>query len=140
MAFIIDGSTPETPKANNQSDLSSLHRHKSPQHHEFSRVLLISLPPLQFPDPPSSLPHPQAPVSGFLWTLEICQMVLQLFFTVAFSAVPLTLYVPPIRSLNLFVETMEDLLRESRTYTHRVYPRVRHAWVRMVDCLLCSTA
>ncbi|KAK3409128.1 hypothetical protein EUGRSUZ_J01270 [Eucalyptus grandis] len=67
-------------------------------------------------------------------------MVLQLFFTVAFSAVPLTLYVPPIRSLNLFVETMEDLLRESRTYTHRVYPRVRHAWVRMVDCLLCSTA
>ncbi|KAF8009760.1 hypothetical protein BT93_J0679 [Corymbia citriodora subsp. variegata] len=67
-------------------------------------------------------------------------MVLQLFFTVAFSAVPLTLYVPPIRSLNLFVETMEDLLRESRTYTHRVYPRVRHVWVRMVDCLLCSTA
>lgn len=28
MAFIIDGSTPETPKANNQSDLSSLHPHK----------------------------------------------------------------------------------------------------------------
>ncbi|KAJ6896061.1 F-box/WD repeat-containing protein [Populus alba x Populus x berolinensis] len=40
--------------------------------------------------------------------------MLQLLFTVAFSAVPLTLYIPPVRSLNLFVETMEDLLRESR--------------------------
>lgn len=78
------------------------------------------------------------PFLGFFGSWD--QMVLQLFFTVAFSAVPLTLYVPPIRSLNLFVETMEDLMRESRTYTHRVYPRVRHVWVRMVDCLLCSTA
>ncbi|GMP85929.1 hypothetical protein CsSME_00038904 [Camellia sinensis var. sinensis] len=29
--------------------------------------------------------------------------MLQLFLEVAFSAVPLTLYVPPVRSLNLFV-------------------------------------
>ncbi|PQP96441.1 hypothetical protein Pyn_01931 [Prunus yedoensis var. nudiflora] len=65
--------------------------------------------------------------------------MLQLFFTVAFSAVPLTLYVPPLRSLNPFVETMEELLSESRSYTNRVYPRVRHLWVRILDCLLCST-
>ncbi|KAE8038224.1 hypothetical protein FH972_010755 [Carpinus fangiana] len=65
-------------------------------------------------------------------------MVLQLFFTVAFSAIPLTLYVPPVRSLNLFVETMEDLLRGSRIYTNRVYPRVRVVWSRILDCMLCS--
>ncbi|KAM1263648.1 hypothetical protein ACFX1X_028921 [Malus domestica] len=65
-------------------------------------------------------------------------MVLQLFFTVAFSAVPLTLYVPPIRSLNPLVETMEELFSESRAYTNRVYPRVRHLWFRILDCLLCS--
>ncbi|KAL5760519.1 hypothetical protein ACOSQ2_019357 [Xanthoceras sorbifolium] len=65
-------------------------------------------------------------------------MVLQLFFAVAFSAVPLTLYVPPVRSLNLFVETMEDLLRESRVYTNRIYPRARHVWSRILDCMLCN--
>ncbi|KAM1158075.1 hypothetical protein FF1_028608 [Malus domestica] len=65
-------------------------------------------------------------------------MLLQLFFTVAFSAVPLTLYVPPIRSLNPLVETMEELFSESRAYTNRVYPRVRHLWFRILDCLLCS--
>ncbi|RXH94080.1 hypothetical protein DVH24_016147 [Malus domestica] len=47
-------------------------------------------------------------------------MVLQLLLTVAFSAVPLTLYVPPVRSLNPFVETMEELLSESRTHTNRI--------------------
>ncbi|KAK2994819.1 hypothetical protein RJ640_015778 [Escallonia rubra] len=40
--------------------------------------------------------------------------MLHLFFAVAFAAVPLTLYVPPVRSLNLFIATMEDLFRESR--------------------------
>ncbi|XP_057459085.1 uncharacterized protein LOC130749724 [Lotus japonicus] len=64
--------------------------------------------------------------------------MLQLFFTVAFSAVPLTLYVPPVRSLNLFVETMEYFARESRTYTHRVYPRLRVAWSRICNLLLCN--
>lgn len=68
----------------------------------------------------------------------ISQMVLQLFFTLAFSAVPLTLYVPPVRSLNLFVEAMESLLRESRTYSNRVYPRVRVVWSRLLDCMLCT--
>ncbi|KAE9617313.1 hypothetical protein Lalb_Chr03g0034051 [Lupinus albus] len=65
--------------------------------------------------------------------------MLDLFFTVAFSAAPLVLYVPPIRSLNLFVETMEDMVRESRTYTNRVYPRLREAWFRIIDCILCNT-
>ncbi|KAI4333141.1 hypothetical protein L6164_017982 [Bauhinia variegata] len=65
--------------------------------------------------------------------------MLQLFFTVVFSAVPLTLYVPPVRSLNLFVETMEEIFRESRIYTNWMYPRVRGAWSRMLDCMLCNT-
>ncbi|KAI8545814.1 uncharacterized protein LOC131334315 [Rhododendron vialii] len=64
--------------------------------------------------------------------------MLQLFFAVAFSAVPLTLYVPPIRSLNLFVETMEELFRESSLYTGRFYPRLRYACSRLLDCFLCN--
>ncbi|RDY10375.1 hypothetical protein CR513_05109, partial [Mucuna pruriens] len=66
--------------------------------------------------------------------------MLQLFFTVAFSAVPLTLYVPPMRSLNLFVETIEYVVRESTTYRNRVYPRIRVAWSRMLDLMLCNTS
>ncbi|KAI3719586.1 hypothetical protein L6452_20488 [Arctium lappa] len=65
--------------------------------------------------------------------------MLHLFFAVAFSAVPLTLYVPPIRSLNLFVQTIEDVWRESSVYTHRVYPRIRYAFRRILDCMLCTT-
>ncbi|KAK7283882.1 hypothetical protein RIF29_13630 [Crotalaria pallida] len=65
--------------------------------------------------------------------------MLELFFTVAFSAVPLILYVPPIRCFNLFIETMEDMARESRTYTNRVSPRLRVAWSRIMDCFLCNT-
>ncbi|XP_028776980.1 uncharacterized protein LOC114733655 [Neltuma alba] len=64
--------------------------------------------------------------------------MLQLFFTVAFSAVPLTLYVPPVRSLTTFVEVMEEILRESRIYSNRMYPRVRIAWSRLMDCMLCT--
>ncbi|XP_021912656.1 uncharacterized protein LOC110826337 [Carica papaya] len=64
--------------------------------------------------------------------------MLQLLFTLAFSAVPLTLYIPPVRSLNLFVETMEELFRESRMYTNRLYPRARHVWSRFLDCMLCN--
>ncbi|KAM1373801.1 hypothetical protein ACFX2I_024454 [Malus domestica] len=36
------------------------------------------------------------------------------------------------------METMEELFSESRAYTIRVYPRVRHLWFRILDCLLCS--
>ncbi|XVE96002.1 hypothetical protein REPUB_Repub02eG0184100 [Reevesia pubescens] len=57
--------------------------------------------------------------------------MLQLFFAVAFSAVPLTLYVPPIRSLNLFVETIEDMLRQTTLYTLRAYPRIRLGFSRI---------
>ncbi|PKI47411.1 uncharacterized protein LOC116187135 [Punica granatum] len=63
--------------------------------------------------------------------------MLQLLFTLAFSAVPLTLYVPPVRNLNLFMGAMEDLAQESRVYSRRVVPRVRRAWLRVLDCLLC---
>ncbi|XLR35624.1 hypothetical protein HN51_044991 [Arachis hypogaea] len=63
--------------------------------------------------------------------------MLQLFFTMAFSAVPLILYIPPIRNLNLFVEAMEDISRESRLYSNRVYPRLRSAWFRVMNCFLC---
>ncbi|PRQ44624.1 hypothetical protein RchiOBHm_Chr3g0481271 [Rosa chinensis] len=62
--------------------------------------------------------------------------MLQLIFAVAFSAVPLTLYVPPIRSLSLFVETIEDIVRQSLNYTGSVYPRVRVAWSRFFNNLL----
>nr|DAD29854.1 TPA_asm: hypothetical protein HUJ06_031322 [Nelumbo nucifera] len=58
--------------------------------------------------------------------------MLQLFFAVAFSAVPLTLYLPPLRSLNLFVETIEMFLRETSVYTGRVYPRLRLACSRVM--------
>ncbi|KAJ6912756.1 hypothetical protein NC651_015260 [Populus alba x Populus x berolinensis] len=51
--------------------------------------------------------------------------MLQLFFAVAFSAMPLTLYVPPIRSLNLFVETIEDFFRQTSLYAVSAYPRIR---------------
>ncbi|KAM7265726.1 hypothetical protein ACFE04_003409 [Oxalis oulophora] len=57
--------------------------------------------------------------------------MLQLFFAVAFSAVPLTLYIPPVRSLNLFVETLEDLLRQTTLHTLRAYPRLRVAVTRL---------
>ncbi|KAF8396136.1 hypothetical protein HHK36_017749 [Tetracentron sinense] len=62
--------------------------------------------------------------------------MLQVFFAVAFSAVPLTLYVPPVRSLNFFVETIEGLLRETAQYSVRTYPRIRHAWSRILASLL----
>ncbi|KAF4360956.1 hypothetical protein F8388_016765 [Cannabis sativa] len=62
--------------------------------------------------------------------------MLQFFFTAAFSAIPLTLYIPPPRNLNLFVETMEDALRESRPYTDRLFPRARQCMV--MDLILGS--
>ncbi|KAK4760044.1 hypothetical protein SAY87_023175 [Trapa incisa] len=68
---------------------------------------------------------------------SVGRTMLHFFFTVAFSAVPLTLYVPPLRNLNLFVQTMEELARDSRLYSRRVAPRVRQACLRALDCLLC---
>ncbi|KAI4387144.1 hypothetical protein MLD38_004995 [Melastoma candidum] len=58
--------------------------------------------------------------------------MLQLLLALAFSAVPLTLYVPPIRSLNLFVETMEGLIRQTSLMALRAYPRIRLACSRIL--------
>ncbi|QCD95569.1 hypothetical protein DEO72_LG6g263 [Vigna unguiculata] len=60
-----------------------------------------------------------------------------LFFSVGFSAIPLILFIPPIRILNLFVETMEDMARELRIYTNRVYPLLHVACTRLISCILC---
>ncbi|KAK8609222.1 hypothetical protein V6N13_025528 [Hibiscus sabdariffa] len=57
--------------------------------------------------------------------------MLQLFFTVAFSAVPLTLYLPPIRSLSFFVGTIEDMLRETNLYALGLYLRLRLGFSRI---------
>ncbi|KAI4382048.1 hypothetical protein MLD38_008057 [Melastoma candidum] len=62
--------------------------------------------------------------------------MLQLLFALAFSAVPLTLYVPPIRSLNLFVETVEGLLRQTGLLALRAYPRIRLVWSRILSSFL----
>ncbi|KAL5708252.1 hypothetical protein ACHQM5_019069 [Ranunculus cassubicifolius] len=58
--------------------------------------------------------------------------MLQLFFAVAFSAVPLTLYVPPVRSLNLFVESLESIIRHTIVYSSRAYPRIRLGCTRIL--------
>ncbi|KAJ0100294.1 hypothetical protein Patl1_20561 [Pistacia atlantica] len=61
--------------------------------------------------------------------------MLQLLFAVAFSAVPLTLYVPPIRSFNHFVQTIEELFRHTALYTLRAYPRIRLGFSRIFNSL-----
>ncbi|GAB2260896.1 hypothetical protein Droror1_Dr00011751 [Drosera rotundifolia] len=56
-----------------------------------------------------------------------------------FSAMPLTLYVPPVRTLTLFMEAMEELVRETEVFVHG-----RYCWqlwvtaVRMLSCVLPS--
>ncbi|CAN8278863.1 unnamed protein product [Cochlearia groenlandica] len=64
--------------------------------------------------------------------------MLQLFFTVAFSAAPLTLYLPPIRCLTVFVAAMEEIGAEGRVYRRRNFPRVRIAWSRLRDRFFSS--
>ncbi|GAA0165993.1 hypothetical protein LIER_21256 [Lithospermum erythrorhizon] len=62
--------------------------------------------------------------------------MLHLFFSAAFSALPLTLYIPPLRNLTLFVEILEDLSRDSRVlFTDRLYHRWRYAFSRLSRCL-----
>ncbi|OIW11758.1 hypothetical protein TanjilG_10960 [Lupinus angustifolius] len=53
--------------------------------------------------------------------------MLEMFFTLAFSFVPLILYFPPIRSFNLFVETIEQTLKSTSVYTNRVNHDLRGA-------------
>ncbi|KAI7996198.1 hypothetical protein LOK49_LG10G02936 [Camellia lanceoleosa] len=62
--------------------------------------------------------------------------MIQLFFALAFSAVPLTLYVPPIRSLNLFVESVEQLFRQTTSYSLHAFPRLRFIVSRFFSSLL----
>ncbi|KEH33227.1 hypothetical protein MtrunA17_Chr3g0088381 [Medicago truncatula] len=65
--------------------------------------------------------------------------MLQFLLTMAFSAVPLILYIPPIRSLNSFVETMEEIKRESRPFTNGLNPRLQAAWSRIFNRILFNT-
>uniref|UniRef100_A0A804UAH0 Secreted protein n=1 Tax=Zea mays TaxID=4577 RepID=A0A804UAH0_MAIZE len=51
--------------------------------------------------------------------------MLQLLMALAFSATPLTLYVPPARSLSLFVEAMEAVCRDCGPYSHGAVARFR---------------
>lgn len=51
--------------------------------------------------------------------------MLQLLMALAFSAAPLTLYVPPVRSLSLFVEAMETVCRDCAPYSHGAVLRFR---------------
>uniref|UniRef100_A0ACD5WSI3 Uncharacterized protein n=1 Tax=Avena sativa TaxID=4498 RepID=A0ACD5WSI3_AVESA len=51
--------------------------------------------------------------------------MLQLLMAMAFSAAPLTLYVPPVRSLSLFVEAMETLCWECAPYSQGAVARFR---------------
>lgn len=58
-------------------------------------------------------------------------MLMQMFFAVGFSAAPLVLYVPPIRSLSLFVETIEGFAREATVYSIRTAPRFQTGFRRI---------
>ncbi|WOH00093.1 hypothetical protein DCAR_0519450 [Daucus carota subsp. sativus] len=62
--------------------------------------------------------------------------MLPLFLTVAFSAVPLTLYLPPIRNLCLFLVSVDDLFRQTGVYSlHRLRfgHRLRIAFSRFLS-------
>ncbi|KAL3841242.1 hypothetical protein ACJIZ3_025833 [Penstemon smallii] len=56
-----------------------------------------------------------------------------LIFAVAFTAAPLTLYIPPIRSLNLFVEMTEFFLRDAVCCAVRICPRIFRAVSRLLS-------
>ncbi|XLT61553.1 hypothetical protein HN873_018077 [Arachis hypogaea] len=57
--------------------------------------------------------------------------MLQVVFAVAFSAVPLTLYIPPIRSFNLFVNAIQHFLRDCTLFSLHLYPRITLALSRI---------
>ncbi|KAJ0791977.1 hypothetical protein HanOQP8_Chr01g0012081 [Helianthus annuus] len=64
--------------------------------------------------------------------------MLELFFAVAFSAVPLTLYIPPVRSLSLFAGSFQQLLRHITVYVLHICPRLRLAFSRIFTPILRS--
>ncbi|KAK8962156.1 hypothetical protein KSP40_PGU022676 [Platanthera guangdongensis] len=66
--------------------------------------------------------------------------MLDLFFAMALSAAPLTLYLPPVRSLNLFVETMEFFVREiTGLHAHRAALLLRIGFRRIISFLFQSS-
>ncbi|CAN8268158.1 unnamed protein product [Cochlearia groenlandica] len=67
--------------------------------------------------------------------------MLQVFLTVAFSAVPLTLCIPPLRYVTVFVETTEEIVTEGLVYSsRRLFPRARFIWSRLLDCFFSSSS
>ncbi|AQK80955.1 hypothetical protein Zm00014a_001264 [Zea mays] len=64
--------------------------------------------------------------------------MLQLLMALAFSATPLTLYVPPARSLSLFVEAMEAVCRDCGPYSHGAVARFRLGLSRVLAGLACA--
>ncbi|CAL0326166.1 unnamed protein product [Lupinus luteus] len=61
--------------------------------------------------------------------------MLDLLFTLAFSSLPLILYFPPIKSFNLFIETIEETSKITLVYTKRVNHDLRGAWSRVLNCV-----
>ncbi|KAG9130041.1 hypothetical protein Leryth_012806 [Lithospermum erythrorhizon] len=61
--------------------------------------------------------------------------MLEVLFAVAFSAVPLILYIPPIRRTNMFVESVEFLLRSTAVFTTSAVPRLRFVLSRFLSTL-----
>ncbi|KAI3471583.1 hypothetical protein Pfo_028233 [Paulownia fortunei] len=61
--------------------------------------------------------------------------MLQVLFTAAFAVAPLILCIPPIRSLNLFVETTEFLIRGA---VSSICPRLRHVISRLLTPRLAA--
>lgn len=51
--------------------------------------------------------------------------MLQVFVALAFSTAPVTLFIPPMRNLNLLVETMEAIAKEAADYSLRALPRIQ---------------
>ncbi|KHN26336.1 hypothetical protein glysoja_029290 [Glycine soja] len=65
--------------------------------------------------------------------------MLQLAFAVAFSALPLTLYIPPIRSFNLFVHTLQIFLQDFSLFSFRPFLRIRLAISRIFNSIIHVT-
>ncbi|CAL0326160.1 unnamed protein product [Lupinus luteus] len=61
--------------------------------------------------------------------------MLDFFFSFALSSVPLIIYFPPIRSINLFVESIEKTLKENSVYTNRINHGLRGAWSMVMNCV-----
>lgn len=58
--------------------------------------------------------------------------MLQLFLAAAFAAVPLTLYLPPVRNLSSFMEVVELLVQEAAGLSLQWYLAFRRAARRIV--------